>query len=111
MRRVRRECSSLSWRLAPKARSTPLFATLVQLHADALVVGTDVLFFRHREQIVALAARRAIPASYSLREFATDGGLISYGSSLTAGWRLLGTYAGKILNGAKPADLPVQQPT
>ena len=87
------------------------FATLVQLHADALVVGTDVLFFRHREQIVALAARRAIPASYSLREFATDGGLISYGSSLTAGWRLLGTYAGKILNGAKPADLPVQQPT
>ena len=65
------------------------FATLVQLHADALVVGTDVLFFRHREQIVALAARRAIPASYSLREFATDGGLISYGSSLTAGWRLL----------------------
>jgi len=87
------------------------FATLVKLHADALVVGTDVLFFRQREQIVALAARHAVPASYPLREFATDGGLISYGSSLTAAFRLAGTYVGRILNGAKPADLPVQQPT
>ena len=87
------------------------FATLVQLHSDALVVGPDPIFLRQREQIVALAARHAVPASYPVREFATDGGLISYGSSVTAAFRLVGTYAGRILNGAKPADLPVQQPT
>jgi putative ABC transport system substrate-binding protein len=83
------------------------FATLVQLHAGALAVA----FFRLREQIVSLASRYAVPAIYPQREFATAGGLISYGSSVTAVSRQLGIYAGKILNGAKPADLPVQQPT
>jgi putative ABC transport system substrate-binding protein len=60
---------------------------------------------------VALASRSAVPSIYAWREFAASGGLISYGASLTSAFRLLGTYAGKVLKGAKPADLPVQQPT
>jgi putative ABC transport system substrate-binding protein len=86
------------------------FASLVALHGGALVVGTDP-FLSRREQIVALASRHAVPAIYAWRESAASGGLISYGSSLTAAFRLVGIYAGKILNGAKPADLPVQRPT
>src|SRR5262249_27627162 len=87
------------------------FATLIQLHIDALVEGPDNFFFNRRDQIVALAARYSIPASYELRQFAEAGGLISYGPNNSALFRLLGTYVGKILNGAKPADLPVPQPT
>jgi putative tryptophan/tyrosine transport system substrate-binding protein len=87
------------------------FATLVQLQAAALLVGADVFFTIRREQLVALASRHAVPAIYYSREFAAAGGLISYGASTPAANRQVGIYAGKILKGAKPADLPVEQPT
>jgi putative tryptophan/tyrosine transport system substrate-binding protein len=87
------------------------FASLPTLHASALIVSADPFLSNQREQIVALASRHAVPAIYAWREFAAAGGLISYGSSLPAAFRLMGIYAGKILKGANPADMPVQQPT
>jgi ABC-type uncharacterized transport system substrate-binding protein len=86
------------------------FATLVQLHVGAIIVG-DPFFESRSEQIVALAARYAVPAIYISRKYVTDGGLISYGAIFTAAYHEVGIYAGKILNGAKPADLPFQQST
>jgi putative ABC transport system substrate-binding protein len=87
------------------------FASLVQVQAGALLVSPDSFFISRREELVALAARSAVPAIYEWREFTAAGGLISNGTSLIGIYRQVGVYAGKILNGAKPADLPVEQPT
>jgi putative ABC transport system substrate-binding protein len=85
------------------------FATLVQERADALLVSADPFFDTRRDQIVAFAAQRRLPAIYQFREYAVAGGLISYGISITDGYRQVGIYAARILNGAKPAELPIQQ--
>ena len=87
------------------------FATLIERRADALVVSTDQFLTNHAEQIIALAARHAVPAIYGWRQIAAAGGLMSYASDQADGYRLAGLYAGRILKGTKPADLPVQQPT
>ena len=88
-----------------------VIASLVQQRPGALIVGAAPLFTSRAAQIAALAARHALPAIYTTREFAQAGGLMTWGTSLTEQYRLAGTYAGKILKGAKPADLPVLQPT
>jgi putative tryptophan/tyrosine transport system substrate-binding protein len=85
------------------------FMTMVQQKAGGLIVMPDPFFIARRGQLVALAARHAMPTIYPIRDFAEVGGLMSYGSNLLEGYRLTGVYAGKILDGAKPADLPIQQ--
>jgi putative ABC transport system substrate-binding protein len=87
------------------------FAAIQQLQAGGLLVAADAFFFRRRAQIVALAAQHAVPAIYWSPVFVAAGGLVSYGTDTDALFREAGIYAGRILKGAKPADLPVPQPT
>jgi putative tryptophan/tyrosine transport system substrate-binding protein len=87
------------------------FATLAQQKVDALLLANDAFFNGERRRLIALAARHAVPAIYFWREFTVEGGLMSYSPSLVQAYRQVGIYTGKILKGAKPADLPVIQPT
>ena len=89
----------------------PAFATLAQVKADALLIAPDGLFILRAAQVAALTVRHAIPASHERRTFPDAGGLMSYGASQMDGMRLAGVFAGRILKGEKPADMPVIQPT
>jgi len=88
-----------------------VFATMLQLKATALEIAIDSFFTARREQLAELALRHRVPAIYQYRDFAAAGGVMSYGGSLTEGYRLVGLYTGRILKGEKPADLPIQQTT
>ena len=87
------------------------FVSLAQSKVGALLIASNAYFTSRRDQIVALAAQRAIPAIYDQREFPMAGGLVSYGTNLSDSYRLMGVYTGKVLKGEKPTDLPVQQST
>jgi putative ABC transport system substrate-binding protein len=88
-----------------------VFAKLAQLQAGGLVMGSSAFFVARQEQLAALAVRHAVPAIFENRQFATAGGLMSYGGSLTDAYRLTGIYTGRILKGEKPSELPVQRGT
>jgi len=94
-----------------KSQIDAAFAALVELRATALIVSVDTFLNNSRGQIVALAARYAVPAVYGVRDYVNAGGLMSYGTDLVDAYRQQGIYAGKILKGARPADLPIQQVT
>jgi putative ABC transport system substrate-binding protein len=101
--------------LVVRARTVPeidaAFRNLVKQRVSALLVGGDAFFNSRRDQLIAMSMRHAIPAIYEFREYAVAGGLMSYGASLLSIYRQLGVYAGRILKGEKPADLPIIQPT
>jgi putative tryptophan/tyrosine transport system substrate-binding protein len=113
---VRAAAQAMGQRILPFAVSAeqeiePAFASLVRQGANAVLVADDPFFSTRRDRIVAQANSRATPAIYYTREFAEAGGLISYGSNAVDNYRLAGVYAARILDGARPADLPIQQPT
>ena len=87
------------------------FATFVRERPEAVFVGIDVFFISRRAQLVNLASRHAVPATFANRDFAEIGGLMSYGTNIVDAFRQIGVYTGRILKGAKPADLPVVQAT
>ena len=89
----------------------PAFTQLVSAQVGAVLVSNDAFFLSQRVQLVALAKRHSLPASYEWREFPAVGGLMSYGPSLPGTFQIVGTYAARILKGAQPSDLPIQQPT
>ena len=116
MRDVQEAARELGLEITVESASTErdidtVFQTLMLKRVDALLVGAGPFFNSRRDHIVALAARHALPAMYEWREFAEKGGLAAYGTSLTNSYRQAGIYAGRILKGVKPADLPVLQPT
>src|SRR5262245_24746782 len=84
---------------------------MAQQQVRALVIGSNIFFFLHRAQLISLAARNRVASVYYVPVYARDGGLMAYGNSLTDLYRLVGVYVGRIINGEKPADLPVMQPT
>jgi len=113
---IKKEAGALERRvLLVTARSEPelqvAFIKMVHEGAGALLISSDPFFTSHIDRLAALAAKHRLPASYSWREFATAGGLISYGTSVREVWRQSGVYAGRILKGAKPSELPVLQPS
>ncbi len=87
------------------------FASLAQQHVKALLIGADPFFDPRRNRLIALVAQQAIPAIYQFRGYAVSGGLMSYGASITAHYRQVGVYVGRVLNGDKPADLPIMFPS
>jgi putative ABC transport system substrate-binding protein len=116
MKEMQGAVDALGLRLIVVNASNPIeledaFATLVQQRIEALQLGVDPLFGNHVDQIVALATRSKIPTIYPWREFTAAGGLINYGASIPDAYHQVGVYAGQILKGARPADLPVQRPT
>jgi putative tryptophan/tyrosine transport system substrate-binding protein len=88
-----------------------VFATLADLQIAGLVIGVDVVFNTHSQELAKLAAQHGLPSIHTLRQFTAAGGLMSYGGSIADNYRLVGVYTGRILKGEKPADLPVQQST
>ena len=98
-------------RAVAEADFDKVFATLAQEQAGALLVNSDIFFTSQRDRLIALTARHAIPAIFTWREFPAAGALMSYGPSLVDAYRQMGIYTGRILKGAKPADLPIVQPT
>ena len=113
---VQTAAQSLGLQLRMFNASTPseinaAFAAMAEQRPDALLVGTDPFFVDRRAELVARAAQLRVPAIYPFREFTAAGGLVSYGSNIANSYRQAGIYAGRIFKGAKPADLPVMQPT
>ena len=104
-------CKSRSTKQVRVREIDGVFATIARERPDALIVEGNALFFGRRVQLVHLATLHRIATTYASRDFAVIGGLMSYGSNITDAYRQVGIYAGRILKGAKPADLPVMQPT